>query len=237
MKILTIFYCQLKKLHYLCTEINSLLFTKKEMIMKKMMMIAAMMIAAVSANAQNEVGQITLQPKAGINISTITGDYNDKKAKVGLVAGVEAEYGVAENFGLAFGVLYSMEGCKMDIIGEGGEGASAYLAKGVKVNLDYINIPILAQYYPVKGLAIKAGIQPAFNVRHKLSYDGESVNMKDLGWEAKTFNLSIPVGLSYEYQSFVLDARYNIGVTKLFKDADQGRNSTFSITIGYKFAL
>ena len=200
--------------------------------MKKMMMIAAMMIAAVSANAQNEVGQITLQPKAGINISTITGDYNDKKAKVGLVAGVEAEYGITENFGIDFGVLYSMEGCKYpaDAFVNGANG-------NMNFNLDYINIPILAQYYPVKGLAIKAGIQPAFNVRHKLSYDGESVNMKDLGWEAKTFNLSIPVGLSYEYQSFVLDARYNIGVTKLFKDADQGRNSTFSITIGYKFAL
>jgi hypothetical protein len=61
--------------------------------------------------------------------------------------------------------------------------------------------------------------------------------MKDIGYEPKAFNLSIPVGLSYEYQSFVLDARYNIGVTKLVKDADQGRNSTFSITIGYKFAL
>jgi hypothetical protein len=91
MKILTIFYCQLKKLHYLCTEINLLLFTKKEMIMKKMMMIAAMMIAAVSVNAQNEVGQLTLMPKAGINISSITGDIlYEKKAKVGLVAGVEA---------------------------------------------------------------------------------------------------------------------------------------------------
>ncbi len=199
--------------------------------MKKMMMIAAMMIAAVSANAQNEVGQLTLQPKAGINISTITGD-GDQKAKVGLVAGVEAEYGITENFGIDFGVLYSMEGCKYpaDAFVNGANG-------NMNFNLDYINIPILAQYYPVKGLAIKAGIQPAFNVRHKLSYDGESVNMKDLGWEAKTFNLSIPVGLSYEYQSFVLDARYNIGVTKLFKDADQGRNSTFSITIGYKFAL
>ena len=64
------------------------------------MMIAAMMIAAVSANAQNEVGQLTLMPKAGINISTITGDYNDKKAKVGLVAGVEAEDGITENFGI-----------------------------------------------------------------------------------------------------------------------------------------
>ena len=201
--------------------------------MKKMMMIAAMMIAAVSANAQNEVGQITLMPKAGINISSVTGDTEgaySKKAKVGLVAGVEAEYGVAENFGLAFGVLYSMEGCKgkHELWGNGERLGTI----SVTENLDYINIPILAQYYPIKGLAIKAGVQPAFNVRHKQTGDIEGTIDN-----IKSFNFSIPVGLSYEYESFVLDARYNIGVTKLVKDADQGRNSTFSITIGYKFAL
>ena len=192
-------------------------------------MIAAMMVAVLSANAQNEVGQVTLQPKVGINIANMTGDtWVDKKAKVGLVAGVEAEYGITENFGLDFGLLYSMEGCKLKTSG---------MDKSLSVNLDYINIPILAQFYAAKGFAIKAGIQPAFNVRHKASYDGESANLKDAGIETKSFNFSIPVGLSYEYQSFVLDARYNIGVTKLFKDADQGRNSTFSITLGYKFAL
>ena len=197
--------------------------------MKKIMMIAAMMVAVLSANAQNEVGQVTLQPKVGINIANMTGDtWADKKAKVGLVAGVEAEYGITENFGLDFGLLYSMEGCKLKTTG---------MDKSLSVNLDYINIPILAQFYAAKGFAIKAGIQPAFNVRHKASYDGESANLKDLGIETKSFNFSIPVGLSYEYESFVLDARYNIGVTKLFKDADQGRNSTFSITLGYKFAL
>lgn len=202
--------------------------------MKKIMMIAAMMVAALSANAQNEVGQVTLMPKAGINISTITGSGSDKKSKVGLVAGAEFEYGVAQNFDITAGVLYSMEGAK---IGD------------AKFNMDYINIPILANYYVVPGLAVKAGIQPAFNVRKKASYNGNTVNIDDvmnavLDWAGagvetgvKTFNLSIPVGLSYEYQSFVLDARYNIGVTKLFKNADQGRNSTFSITLGYKFAL
>ena len=201
------------------------------------MMIAAMMVAAISANAQNEVGQLTLMPKAGINISTITGDGINKKSKVGLVAGIEAEYGISEKFGLQFGLLYSMEGCKSDLVIATGEGASAFRAEGVKWNLDYINIPIMAQYYVVKGLAVKAGIQPAFNVRGKWSVDGNSGKMKDLGFEPKAFNFSIPVGLSYEYQNFVLDARYNIGVTKLVKDADQGRNSTFAITLGYKFAL
>ena len=219
------------------------------------MMIAAMMIAAISANAQNEVGQLTLMPKAGINISSITGDGEGKKAKVGLVAGVEAEYGITENFGIDFGVLYSMEGCKSDLVIATGTGASAYLAKGVKWNMDYINIPILAQYYPINGLAIKAGVQFGFIVRQKAKIDVDGIQFRDgtidefFNWfnEHRTaafpegklnkFDFSIPVGLSYEYQSFVLDARYNIGVTKLVKDADQGRNSTFSITIGYKFAL
>ena len=186
-------------------------------------MIAAMMVAALSANAQNEVGQLTLQPKVGMNLSTVTGD-GDQKMKVGLLAGVEAEYGIAEKFGIDFGVLYSMEGCRFKKHG---------MDKSIKYNLDYINIPILAQYYPIQGLAIKAGIQPAFNVRHKASYDGETENIDGI----KSFNFSIPVGVSYEYESFVLDARYNIGVTKLLKNADQGRNSTFSISIGYKFAL
>ena len=191
--------------------------------MKKLFMIAALMVATLSANAQNEQGVITLQPKVGMNLSTITGD-GDQKMKFGLVAGAEAEYGISENFGIDFGVLYSMEGCRFKA-----DGAD----KSLFWNLDYINIPILAQFYPTKGLALKAGVQPGFNLRHKASYDGNSANMDGVN----SFNFSIPVGLSYEISSFVIDARYNIGITKIFKDADQGRNSTISLTVGYKFAL
>ena len=193
--------------------------------MKKIMMIAAMMVAALSANAQNEVGQVTLQPKVGMNISKWTGG-DGLKSKVGLIAGAEAEYGAAENFGVTLGVLYSMEGCK---------------SGDVKLNCDYINIPIMAQYYLIKGLAVKAGVQPAFNVRHKASDGDHTADINEfvgfVGSKVNTFNFSVPVGLSYEYMDFVLDARYNIGVTKIFKDAEKGRNSTFSITLGYKFAL
>jgi len=196
--------------------------------MKKLMMIAAMMVATLSANAQNEVGQWTLMPKVGINISSVTGDTNagyEKKAKVGLVAGAEFEVGLAEKFGLDFGLLYSMEGCKVKEQLLGGTPT-------VNMNLDYINIPILAQYYLAKGFAIKGGLQPAFNVRHKAGGDADytidGIN---------SFNLSIPVGLSYEFSNFVIDARYNIGVTKIIKDAESARNSTFSITLGYKIPL
>jgi hypothetical protein len=56
------------------------------------------------------------------------------------------------------------------------------------------------------------------------------------GAEIKTFDFSIPVGISYEYMNVCLDARYNIGVSKI---ADRGsdRNSVFQITLGYKFKL
>ena len=61
------------------------------------------------------------------------------------------------------------------------------------------------------------------------------VNKDDMD-DAKTVDLSIPVGLSYEYSNFVFDARYNFGVTKVADDADS-KNSVFQFTLGYKFAL
>ena len=182
--------------------------------MKKLMIIAIMMVAAVSAKAQNEVGQASIKPMAGINLATMT-KADNTKMRVGLAAGLEFEYGVAENFGLSAGVLYSMQGAKIDIVGN----------DKVTMKLDYINIPILANYYIVKGLAIKAGVQPEFNVQKKL----DDVKLDDV----KGFALSIPVGLSYEFSNVVLDARYNWGLTKAFKEGDS-KNSYFTITLGYR---
>ena len=49
------------------------------------------------------------------------------------------------------------------------------------------------------------------------------------------FDLSIPVGLSYEYNRVTLDARYNIGLTKLYSGIDDSsRNSVITVTLGYK---
>jgi hypothetical protein len=73
-------------------------------------------------------------------------------------------------------------------------------------------------------LAVKLGLQPGFNV----SDDDIS--------GVKSVDLSIPVGLSYEVNRFVFDARYNFGVTKVADWADS-KNSVFQFTVGYKFNL
>ena len=210
------------------------------------MMIAAMMIAAVSANAQNEVGQITLKPTVGLNIATMT-KFNHSKVRPGFIAGVEAEYGVAENFGVTAGLFYSMQGVKQNYSESETEDGITY-SEGLKTTykLDYLNIPIMAQYYVIPGLAIKAGIQPGFLVSKKYTAEYNAsiagtnvISESDKGKiedGVKKFQFAIPVGISYEYQSFVLDARYNIYATKALKDANP-RHSVFTFTLGYKFAL
>ena len=210
-------------------------------------MIAAMMVAVLSANAQNEVGQITLKPTVGLNIAKIT-KLDDNSTRAGLMAGVEAEYGIAENFGLTAGLFYSMQGSKQDW-GTGKvdvDGIPATYNATLTWKTDYLNIPIMAQYYVIKGLAVKAGIQPGFCVSKKVtfeqagSYAGEAASEKEtekLKDGIKSFAFAIPVGLSYEYANFVLDARYNIGLTKVAKEDFNGKHSVFSISLGYKFAL
>ena len=200
--------------------------------MKKMMMMAAMMLMSIGAFAQNEVGQFTLKPTVGMNIATVT-KQADSKVRVGMMAGVEGEYGVAENFGLTAGLFYSMQGVKFTNKIDGVD-----LTETDKV--DFLNIPIMANYYVIPGLAVKAGVQPGFKVSGKRSIDAKEGSSKANLTEdlegIKAFQFAIPVGASYEYKSFVLDARYNIYLTKAAKEGD-GRHSVFTISLGYKFAL
>lgn len=175
--------------------------------MKKIMLIAAMMVMTIAAKAQNAVGQLTLKPMVGMTAAYIAN--SSAEAKVGLAAGAELECGIADNLGITAGAVYAMQGNK--------DG-------DIKWNLEYINIPILANYYVAPGFAIKAGLQPAFNVNDD---DNSLVN---------TFDLSIPVGLSYEISDFVIDARYQWGLTKIIDNTDL-KNSVVMISIGYKFGL
>ena len=63
--------------------------------------------------------------------------------------------------------------------------------------------------------------------------------MKD---QYQKFDFSIPVGVSYQFKvPITIDARYQIGLTKLNKESIVGvkdsKNSVFTLTVGYKFAL
>ncbi len=185
-----------------------------------------MALSSVGAFAQYSAGDITIQPKVGLNIANVT-NFQDSKTRAGVAAGAEFEYHASPLVGISAGVLYSMQGFKY-------EGKFKDIKGNYTIKNDYINIPILANVYVVEGLALKAGVQPGFKVSSKVESDGYS---KDLDDTFKSFDFAIPVGLSYEYANICLDARYNIGVTKIIDADNSGRNSVFQITLGYKFKL
>lgn len=191
--------------------------------MKKILVVAALMLSSVSIFAQHAVGSFNLQPKVGVSIANLT-EFKGTDPRVGVVAGVEGEYQASDIISVSAGVLYSMQGAKGNI-GNSNDATN---------RLDYINVPIMANVYVVKGLAVKLGVQPGFNVSNKIKKN--NLNAVDNPIKAQSVDVSIPVGLSYEYSNFQLDARYNWGVSKALKWSD-AKNSVFQITLGYKFDL
>lgn len=192
--------------------------------MKKLFLAVVAMMISAATFAQNEVGQLTIQPKVGVNIANIT-DVNDADPRIGLAAGAEFEYGLTDNIGLSAGVLYSMQGVKTIIVDD-----------DCTSKLDYLNVPILANFYVAKGFAVKLGVQPGFKLSSKAKFKG-SGGSKEVDVDGfKSVDLSIPVGVSYQYQNIVFDARYNWGVTNIVEDSDS-KHSVFQITVGYKFSL
>ena len=183
--------------------------------MKKIVLAAVMLLSSVSMFAQHEVGALTIQPKVGLNVSNVTKTNGD--TRIGVAAGAEAEYQLGDIYSIAVGLLYSSQGNKqtVDLVPLG--------TTSVTWAPSYLNIPVVANVYVVKNLAVKLGVQPGFCV----GKDNKKVN---------TFDLSIPVGLSYEYNNFVVDGRYNFGVTNVAKGVD-AKNSVFQFTVGYKFEL
>ena len=195
--------------------------------MKKLMMIAVMAIFAMTASAQNtnrEVGAFTLQPKVGLTIGSFSGEYVtvggkvDTKKRVGFTAGLEGEIYATNWLGIALGLNYAQQGWKFG---------------DVKCEYDYLNVPLVADFYVARGLALKTGVQLGFLMNAKW----DDLNVKD---DCNKTNFSIPIGISYEFSNVVLDLRYNVALSKVNKNATDNykyRSDLVQITIGYKFEL
>ena len=199
--------------------------------MKKFFTFIAAAFMAISASAQSEAGSFTLQPNVGFTYTTATGDLGDgRDGAFALTAGVEGMYMVNDKFGAALGLNYT------------GYNTSVEVKKEDLVYSNYyFNIPVTANYYVAPGLAIKAGIALNFLSTAKLDgYDEFEYGFGIVSVKSKVKDLykstffSVPVGVSYEFNDFVFDARYNFGVSKAAKGGD-GSFNALTFTVGYKF--
>jgi len=204
---------------------------------KKILSMVVLMSTSLCTFAQNGVGDWSFMPKAGLNLATMTND-DDAKIRPALTIGGEFGYVASPKVALSFGAMYSQQGCKGNV-----QGIDA------TIKMDYINVPIIAACRVTDNLSVKVGLQPGFliNDKVKVSANGASaeVGLKE-SYEAAgmdvtihKFDLSIPIGISYDFSNVQLDLRYNAGLTNILSitGGEGTKNSVFQFTIGYKLGL
>lgn len=213
--------------------------------MKKFIMLAGMMLACITGFAQMQPGLFSITPKMGFNVATMSGSGN-ANSRMAFVAGVDFEYQINRQFAFGLGAIYSQQGVEDD---------------PWTLKTDYITLPLTAFYYPVRGLGIYVGVEPAILVRKKaevfygqhsevaelpnvdrvtkryiddygMTYEG--IFDKSLG--AKRGIVSLPIGVNYEFDHCVFGVKYSIGLGNAI--AGPGVSCThnvFQISLGYRF--
>ncbi len=227
--------------------------------MKRIITLAFLSAISLASFAQSEAGTWSVIPHVGVSIASLThqsggievGDNQSQElkpqARPGFTGGVDVLYQASDIVGLSVGLSYVQAGCKYkDIDGNGVTWHDHY------DRMDYLSVPLVAHSYIAPGLSINVGVAPSFLIYGKyhagmLSYDldadGHRTNVQegvidiDTKKGLRKFTLSIPVGISYEYENVVLDARYNVGMLNVYKHGLTARNKVFEVSVGYKFDL
>lgn len=182
--------------------------------MKKVFFLVIVTIFTITSYGQG----IDFGIKAGANFSTLT-DATGLKNKTGFHGGLFLGLKFNDKIALQPELLYSQQGAKFD---------------SDKIDLNYVNVPIVLKYYLIQGLNIQVGPQFGFIVDDNIKEVFGNIA------EAESFDLTGVVGAGYDLPMGIrIDARYNFGLTETFKDGEgkdgEGKNGVFSIALGYSF--
>lgn len=217
--------------------------------MKKLLFTITVSVFGLSlTNAQLD---ISFGAKAGLNVSTIGGDFGisdidnftNTKSRVGFHVGGLAEVKLSEKFAVQPELLFSLQGSKIEyrdpVFPEDNED--------VTTTLSYINLPIMAKFFPIEGLSVEAGPQVGFLISDKTkSSIPDGVN--DNTFSYKTFDFGLNIGAGYRMENGLLfQARYNFGLAKIddtpdpisglgvFGNTFSRKNRNFQLSVGYFF--
>jgi hypothetical protein len=212
--------------------------------MKKVLFIAAVAVFGLtSVQAQD----ISFGAKAGVNLANLGGDVEDADMKIGFHVGGVVEIPLSDQFSFAPELLFSTQGTKSEY-----SETDTFFGETVtyeyeeKLNLSYLNIPLMARYYVAEGFSLEAGPQVGFLMSAKaegdesVTIDGTtesesySVDVKD-ELESLDFGLNFGAGFKMENGLF-FQGRYNLGLANLTGNSDfKMTNQVIQFSAGFMF--
>ncbi|MEO8772941.1 MAG: porin family protein [Gelidibacter sp.] len=194
------------------------------------------LLSATTIYAQSDDTTAQFGVKAGVNIASLTGDDVDVDSRTSFNLGLFMELPISERFSFQPEVLYSGQGYTIL--------KDSNILKDMEYQLSYIQVPLMAKFYLVKGLYAEAGPQFGFKVKEKVAVkgsDNDGVIIKPDDSTVKGFDTSVALGTGYKFDNGLsLSARYTHGLTKIFKEnslvenADV-KNSVWQFGVGFSF--
>lgn len=190
---------------------------------KNLLMIVMMLLLSSSLIAQSWDFGV----KGGLNFASISGDdTSDVDSRTSFYIGGFAEVKLSDKFAFQPELLYSSQGASSSEDGE-----------DVDLKMDYLTIPMMAKYYVAENFSLEMGPQIGFLLSSDFELMGVSVDFKDY---MKGVDFGLNFGLGYEFNKFVINGRYNVGLSNIWDDEEmfgdvKNQNSVIQIGIGYKF--
>ena len=185
--------------------------------------------SAGTASAQQgdiKIKHVALGVKGGLNVYNIHNDNSiEYDPRIGFHLGLLGHIHLNKQFAMQPEIVYSAQGAKYTVSGN-----------EVKLNLDYINIPVMFQYMFDNGFRVQAGPQVGFLMSAKSKTNNASVDIKD---DLKKVDFALGIGVGYVRPStgFGVDARYNFGISNIDKDNSSPKttNGGFQLGVFYLF--
>ncbi|MFV0331567.1 MAG: porin family protein [Dysgonomonas sp.] len=214
----------------------------------KASLITVALLIGVVASAQDK--PLTFGVKAGMNMSNVSGDFEDSKLKVGFNVGVTADYALTPDFYLLTGLEFTTKGSKVDD------------NTNLKLNLSYLQLPIHAGYKITVSndtrILFHAGPYLAYAVdgKWKVKEGGSEVSVGAFsddaeagGIKMKRFDFGLGFGVGAEFGKINAGVNCDFGLVNIsdfgifdmdewgqFDGSDVSvKNMNVSISLGYKF--
>lgn len=203
--------------------------------MKKIgIVLSFMMIFAVGA-AQAQSQKVQKGVRVGINIATLTGSsVHNASSKLGFNGDFFVTYNFTDYFALQPEIGVAFLGAKGSPMTLGGATSNEYDNN----KTSYIEIPVLARFNlsssPDFSPAIVIGPSFGLNISNQYTVPSSANNLY-VNPNARFITVGLVGGLSANIQHFVLDARYNYGLSSAYNTPSSARNSAVILTVGYLF--
>lgn len=146
-------------------------------------------------------------------------------------AGVLASYKLNKSLSLRSELLYTRRGYSVD----NGYINDVGILKDVDVELDYLNIPLMIEYYPMSFLYFHAGPSMGIQIGREIFLDKHKESDNLFG-KKQWFDVGLILGAGLKYKGLFMEVQYSKGFLSAFRGRrlnDSFKTNSMLLSLGF----